>query len=109
MSAWDELTIRPADLQPGDQVQIRGGGAVVVETVTPADGIGTAWARFVPEQPAVEPSNVVALPPATATVHPSMVETPDARDPFACDFCDQVFGDRHTKRHHERISHRVSA
>ncbi len=78
------------------------------------------WARFVPEaeapvanpkpaapkQPQAVSSNVVVIPSATATVETPERKPLPARDPFACDFCDQVFGDRHTKRHHERISHR---
>lgn len=85
-----------------------------------SEGVGTAWARYI--GPTAAPaastsgtfpdvkSNVVALPPAKAVPHPSTQPAPKlpARDPFECELCDppKVFTNRHSLRHHQRVSHR---
>lgn len=64
--------------------------------------------RPIAVDPAVK-SNVVALPPAKTKTHPSTQPAPKkAVDPFECELCDppKVFTDRHTLRHHQRVSHR---
>lgn len=78
------------------------------------------WARYVGSDaaPAVTTSgtfpdvksNVVTLPPAKAKAHPSTQPAPNGpkADSFECELCDppKVFTDRHTLRHHQRVSHR---
>lgn len=107
-------TARPAAEQYGYWARYVGpdgaAGKLIVPPVTVDLG---GLVRAIGQDPAVKAtaqSNVVALPPAKAVPHPSTQPAPKGSkvDPFECDLCDppKVFTDRHTLRHHQRVSHR---